>query len=97
MAKGYWVGHVTVKNPERYKDYQALNAVVFAKYGGKFLVRGGQSEMGNGQLKERHVVLEFADYATAHACYFSPEYPAARQVLLEAADVDIAVVEGGVG
>lgn len=94
MAKGYWVGHVTVHNPERYKDYQKLNAVVFAQFGGKFIVRGGTAEMGNGTLRERHVVLEFKDYETARACYFSPEYQAAKKVLLESADVDIAVVEG---
>lgn len=94
MAKGYWVGHVTVRNPDRYEDYQALNAIAFAKYGARFIVRGGRSDMGHGTLRERHVVLEFKDYQTAHDCYFSPEYQAAKKVLLEAADVDIAIVEG---
>lgn len=94
MPKGYWVGHVTVKTPERYKDYQALNAIAFAKYGAKFIVRGGQAEMGHGRLGERHVVIEFDSYATAKACYWSPEYQTAKKLLLEIADVDIAIVEG---
>ena len=32
MAKGYWIAHVTITNPERYKDYVAANAIAFAKY-----------------------------------------------------------------
>ena len=44
MAKGYWIAHVDVTNPEIYKEYVRLNGIAFAKYGGKFLIRGGKSE-----------------------------------------------------
>lgn len=97
MAKGYWIAHVTVRDPERYKDYVKLNAIAFAKYGATFLVRGGPYEVGHGKLRERHVVLEFADFATAKACYASPEYQAAKKVALEASDVDVVIVEGYAG
>ena len=39
MAKGYWIAHLDVTDPEGYKEYQAANAVAFRKYGGRFLVR----------------------------------------------------------
>jgi len=94
MAKGYWVAHVTVKDPERYKRYQAANAVAFAKYGGKFLVRAGTSETMSGSMNDRHVVIEFPDYQTALDCYHSAEYQFAIQERGEAADVDLCVVEG---
>lgn len=74
MAKGYLIVHVDVTDPEGYKEYQAANAVAFRKYGGRFLVRGGASELPVGKLRSRHVIIEFKDFATAVACYRSPEY-----------------------
>jgi uncharacterized protein (DUF1330 family) len=94
MAKGYWIAHVKVRNPERYKDYVAANGAPIRKYGGRFLVRAGTNEVRAGTLKDRHVVLEFPDYATAKACYDSPEYQAAAKIRDEAGDVDIVIIEG---
>ena len=51
MAKGYWIGHIDVSNPEGYKDYVAANAVPLKKYGAKFLVRGGQFENPEGKVR----------------------------------------------
>ncbi len=59
MAKGYWIAHVDVTDPEGYKDYQAANAVAFRKYGARFLVRGGGAEQPEGSVRSRHVVIEF--------------------------------------
>ena len=74
MAKGYWVALVDVDDPEGYKAYVAANAVAFRKYGARFIVRGGRSESVEGQPRSRVVVIEFKDFATALACYHSPEY-----------------------
>ena len=94
MPKGYWIAHVTVTNPERYKDYVAANGVAFRKYGGRFLVRGGPSETVKGNLKSRHVGVEFDSLATAKACHESPEYAAAAKIRDEAGDVDLVIAEG---
>ena len=94
MAKGYWVGHVDVTDPEAYKAYVAANAEAFRKYGAKFLVRGGTFEAVAGKSRSRNVVLEFKDYATALACYRSPEYAAAMRLRRGAATADIIVIEG---
>ena len=94
MAKGYWIAHVEVTNPETYKEYVKLNGIAFAKYDAKFLVRGGTSETRGGKLLPRHVVIEFPSYAAAKACYDSPEYQAAVKVRNTAGHVDIVVVEG---
>ena len=40
--KGYWIAHVNITNPERYKDYVAANAAPLKKYGARFLVRNGE-------------------------------------------------------
>ena len=94
MAKGYWIAHVDVTDAETYKEYVRLNGVAFAKYGAKFLVRGGTSEMRAGNLPSRHVILEFASYAVAKACYDSAEYQAAVKVRDTAAVANVVIVEG---
>ncbi len=71
MPKGYLIAHVTVRDPEGYQDYVRLDTPIFERFGGRFLVRGGQSEVVEGEALERHVVIEFPDYATAKSCYES--------------------------
>ncbi|MFO1147128.1 MAG: DUF1330 domain-containing protein [Alsobacter sp.] len=92
--KGYWIAHVDVHDPEGYKDYVSRNGVAFAKFGGRFVVRGGQSETVVGALKPRHVVIEFPSYDAAMACMNSPEYAEAAKYRDKAAHVDVVVVQG---
>jgi uncharacterized protein (DUF1330 family) len=68
MPKGYWIAHVDVQNPDAYKNYVSANGVAFAKFGGRFLVRGGQHETVEGKTRSRNVVIEFPSYEAALAC-----------------------------
>ena len=71
--KGYWIAHVNITDPERYKDYVAANAIAFKKYNARFVVRAGEAIVPKGGLGgRRHVVIEFDSFATAKACYKSP-------------------------
>ncbi len=94
MPKGYWVVHIDVSDPERYKAYVAANAEPFRKYGARFLVRGGQSENPEGKSRSRNVVLEFPSYQAALDCYRSPEYQAAVRLREPVATGDVVIVEG---
>ncbi len=94
MAKGYWIGLVDVIDPEAYKAYIDANAAVFRQFGGKFLVRNGTSEVVEGAVRARRVVLEFKDYATALACYNSPDYAKAKALRTPVSIADMVVVEG---
>ena len=94
MMPAYWIAHVTVTDPARYTGYQALAPQAFAKFGGKFLARGGTADCPEGPDHARHVLIEFADLATARACYASPEYQAAKAQRDGAAEVMITIVEG---
>lgn len=94
MPKAYWVARVDVADPEAYKAYVAANAVAFAKYGARFLVRAGRFENPEGSSRARQVVIEFPDYETALACYRSPEYQAAMALRAAASDGDMVIVEG---
>jgi uncharacterized protein (DUF1330 family) len=92
--KGYWIAHVTITNPERYKDYIAANAEPLAKYGARFLVRNGECEVMGQLAGRRHVVIEFDSYAKAKACFHSPEYQAAARIRDEASTADFVIIEG---
>jgi uncharacterized protein (DUF1330 family) len=94
MAKGYWIARVDVTNPDGYQGYVTANAAAFSKFGAKFVVRGGQFEAPEGTPRARNVVLEFADYATAVACYHSSEYQAAKALRDGASVADLIIIEG---
>jgi uncharacterized protein (DUF1330 family) len=94
MAKSYWIVRVDVSDPEAYKAYIAANAEAFRKYGAHFIVRGGKFESVEGNSRERNVVIEFKDYATALACYRSPEYAKAIKLRQGNSIADIVIIEG---
>ena len=94
MPKGYWIANVDVTHPEEYKAYVAANAEPLRKYGAKFLVRAGNSECMEGKFRSRIVVIEFPDYATALACYRSPEYEKALRLRMGRSEADLLIVEG---
>ena len=97
MPKAYWIAHVTIDDPTTYEAYRAANAAAFAKYGARFLVRGGAQELVEGEMRPRSVVIEFADLATARACYQSAEYQAALALRQPVSTADVAIVEGWEG
>jgi len=97
MPKGYWIVRVDVTHPEQYQHYVTANAAAFSKYGARFLVRGGRFESMEGEARARNVVLEFADYDTALACWKSTEYQHAISQRAGACVIDLLVIEGYAG
>jgi uncharacterized protein (DUF1330 family) len=94
MPKGYWIGRVDVKSDEGYKPYALGNQAIFKKFGGRYVIRAGKFECVEGSARSRNVVIEFPDYATALACYNSPEYQQNMKLRLPHSAADIVVVEG---
>lgn len=94
MPKGYIIGHITVKDPEAYKEYVERDTPILHRLGGRFVVRGGTSEMLEGEAYQRHVVIEFPSYAEALAAYHDPDYQEVAKIRQRTADSTILVVEG---
>jgi uncharacterized protein (DUF1330 family) len=94
MAKGYWIARVDVHNEDGYKPYTVGNAAIFAKFGGRFIVRGGRFEAPEGTPRSRNVVVEFPDYAAALACYNSPEYQENLKIRQPHSEIELIVIEG---
>lgn len=94
MPKGYWIGHITVRDPEAYREYVERDTPIIEGFGGRFIVRGGESVVPEGETLERHVVIEFPSYAAAREAYDSPEYQEVAEIRRRTADSVIIVVEG---
>ncbi len=94
MPKGYWIATISIRDHNGYAEYQAAVRVALDRYGGRYLIRGGSTEVREGTPRPRVVVMEFADYATAIACYESPEFVAAKAMRRQLADVDFLIAEG---
>lgn len=94
MAKGYWIAHITVTDEANYPKYVAATRDAFEKYGARFVVRGGRSQLREGEARQRHVVIEFDSYDAALACYESDEYAPALALRQQYAIADLVIVEG---
>ncbi|MEI4196061.1 DUF1330 domain-containing protein [Roseovarius sp. E0-M6] len=94
MPKGYLIGHITVNDPEAYKEYVEKDTPILLGLGGKFIVRGGASETPEGETQERHVVIEFPSYEAARAAYNDPAYQEVAEIRRRTADSVIVLVEG---
>ena len=94
MAKGYWIPHIDVSDPEGYKAYMAATPAAHDKYRGHALVRGGAQQVVEGRSRSRNVLREFPDYATALACYRSAEYQRAKPLRLPHSVCDFVIIEG---
>jgi uncharacterized protein (DUF1330 family) len=94
MPKAYWIVRVSVRDHQHYPKYLAAARPAFEKYGAHFIMRGGAFDLMEGNARERNVVVEFQDRATAKACYESPEYQAAKLIRQKYAEADFMIVEG---
>jgi uncharacterized protein (DUF1330 family) len=91
----YVVVQVDVKDPLRYEDYKRMVPASLAKYGGRFLVRGGHTETLEGTWEpKRFVLVEFPDVAQARAWWASPEYAEAKALRQATSLTQMILVEG---
>ena len=71
----YFIVELEYTNPEGGRAYREAVPATLAQYGGRFLVRGGATELVEGGPEpKRIVILEFADAAAIKRWYNSPEY-----------------------
>ena len=94
--KGYLIAEAKVGDAEAYGIYKALAQAAIAEHGGRYLVRGGAAEILEGKWVNvpRLVIVEFDSVEQARRFYHSPEYQAARQTRLNAAEMNMLVVAG---
>lgn len=80
-VKGYILVEVTIPDPEAYRNsgYMAMAQKAVAAHGGRFLVRGGEPALLEGDtLPDRIVILEFPSREVARQFFDSELYAPAR-------------------
>ena len=92
--KGYWIVKANTLNQEKQNKYAPLATAAVKKYGGKYLVRGGNKLNKEGTDYERNIVIEFDSYQLANKAYESAEYKVAKSVLGNEKDRILTIVEG---
>ncbi len=91
----YAVVNVQVTDPARYAEYREKAPATITRYGGKYLARGGEVEVLEGDWNpQRLVILEFESMERLHEWYNSPEYAPLKQLRSEATVTEFVVVEG---
>ena len=94
MSKGYWVARVNIKDNEAFKEYAKRAKIAIDKFGGKYLVRGGNFDILEGAHPFlRNVIVEFENIKIAKKCFNSKEYQEAKKFRLGKADFNAIVIE----
>ena len=91
----YVIAEVDVQDNALFEEYRKLVPATIAKYGGKYVVRGGATESKEGGwTPKRVVVLEFPTMDRAREWYHSADYAPALAMRLKAAKSRVIIVEG---
>ena len=88
------VAQFDIKDAEARKQYLDSVKDVFAKFGGEFLVQGGESEQLEGTSRSRVSIIRFPDMASARGFYGSDEYKKAIETYGSASERDRVLVDG---
>jgi uncharacterized protein (DUF1330 family) len=91
----YMIARVNVTDWDKYNEYIKVTPGIIAKFGGRFIVRGGETVTLEGpEEKWRIVVVEFPNIAKAKEFYYSPEYTDAKKIREGAALAQFVAIDG---
>ena len=91
----YFIVDNEVTDPAGFEEYRTQVPGTVEKYGGKFLVRGGQTEYLEGDWRpKRIVVVEFESLDKARAFHQSPEYAEAMKIRQRTSVSSVLIVQG---
>jgi uncharacterized protein (DUF1330 family) len=91
----YVISDITPRDPAYFAQYRTLALESIARYGGRYLARGGAVEpLEGGWTPQMIVIVEFPSMDRAREWYRSPEYAEALKVRGDALDRRLILVEG---
>lgn len=94
----YIIVDVTINDPEAYETYKQLTPASLLPFGGKFIVRGAQTQTLEGNWQPgRFVILQFPDTESAKAWWDSDKYAPAKAIRQQSAHTNMILVEGYAG
>ena len=91
----YVIVDIDIHSPETYEEYKRVAPPSISAYGGRYLIRGGEVQILEGEWKpKRCVVLEFPSVEQAKAWWNSKEYAPAKALRQSCSETQMVVVEG---
>jgi len=92
---GYLIANIQVKDPVKFEEYRQKVAPLIQKFGGRYLIRGGEVRRLEGNPSfHRLVVLEFPTVDAARHFYESAEYQPILKLRLDSTQSDTVLVQG---
>ena len=91
----YLISQIRVTDPDQFQKYRDASIPVAERYGARYLARSDDVEVLDGKHDGRRVVIiEFPDMDRLRAFWNSADYQSARQLRLNAAEIDIWAIPG---
>jgi uncharacterized protein (DUF1330 family) len=91
----YVIADLTIMDPQGFEQYRQMVPATIAKYGGKYVVRGGKLETLEGSWEpQRLVILEFESAERAKEWWASEDYREAKALRQRTAQTNLLIVEG---
>ena len=91
----YVIAETDIHDPEQYGKYTAAVPETLAANGGRFVARGGELAVLEGDWEpKRLVILEFDDLEAVKRWFESPEYQEVKRLREGAATLRVVAVEG---
>ncbi len=86
---------IAIRDPATYDAYKELAPPSIARYGGRYVIRGGTTKVLEGTwTPNRFVMLEFPTAERAEAWWNSPEYTKAREIRQSCSTANMIIAEG---
>jgi uncharacterized protein (DUF1330 family) len=91
----YIIVEIEILDPVGYEEYKKLAGATVEKYGGKYIMRGGKTEVLEGDWQpKRIVVLEFESARRAKEWLNCEEYREPRKMRHRTSKTNMILVEG---
>ena len=90
----FLIDDIDVKDSDTYANYLKQNPDIVGKFGGRYIARGGEVKVIEGDWQPRRtVIIEFPDMDAIAAFYDSPEYTELRKIRWQSADSRLVAIE----
>ena len=91
----YVIATIEVTDPEQFEVYRGQVPATIEKHGGRYLARGGEVSVVEGDQPERRtVVLEFDSLEKAKGWYYSDDYAGPKELRIASTISNVMIVEG---
>ena len=90
----YLIANVDIKDSEKIKEYLSATPKILKKYSGRFLVRGGEIWIAEGNWNPKRLVVEFDTFEKAKEFWNSVDYQPLKDLRQSSADTDMIIVDG---